>query len=888
MRMECNKDEAIRAKGISERKMTEKDMAGARKFAMKAQNLYPGLDGLPQLLATIDVYVASERKVNGEVDWYGVLGVDPSADDDTIRKHYRKLALVLHPDKNKLEVADGAFKILSEAWSLLSDKAKRTAYDLKRNPRGANLKVPSGSRPAPATGNNGGHSFTSSNNTARNRSAPQTGNNGGRGFTSSNNTTRNQSASRTSNNGAHNFTSNNTTRNQSAPPTGNNGGHNFTRSNNTNRNRSAPVSNSGAHNFTSSDNTMMNQSAPAGNNGVHRAKDDKRTTNPKPARPPPSSSKPNTFWTLCSLCRMQYEYLRTYLNHTLLCPNCHEPFLAFETPPPPAYTHGSYTPWTAYQQKQSSNQQTGLHTTKENTVSSGKDPASTPNAEPACSSGVASFNRANNAANNASGSYSKSDSVRTTASASSCAQSTHGFQPTYEKLEREHKEAKTTAMKEPTLPRKTTVSKKSGGLATGASNIGSSSVFKGESPVKRRRINEFSPNDSRSQGTNQMRMENGGAGIGNLPGFQNCNSEMGRINASRSTRLDIRREPSQLEIRNMLMEKARRELVKKLSEWSSAAESKASVQEEQEKEKEKEKPKATVSGRKSNASKPSESADTINRIRPKTLSATLPTDADENETEPMTMSVPDPDIHDFDKDRTELSFGENQVWAAYDDDDGMPRYYAMIHSVISLKPFKLRISWLNAKSNTELAPLNWVVSGFSKTSGEFRIGKQMDNDSLNSFSHKVKWTKGVRGRIQIYPRKGDVWALYRNWSPDWDELTPDEVIHKYEMVEVIKDYNEDQGVVVVPLVKVSGFKTVFHQHLDPNKVRMIPREELFRFSHQVPSYLLTGQEAENAPKGCLELDPAATPVELLQVITDFKEEETAVASEKGNEEVEET
>ncbi|CBI15689.3 unnamed protein product, partial [Vitis vinifera] len=479
VRMECNKDEAIRAKGISERKMTEKDMAGARKFAMKAQNLYPGLDGLPQLLATIDVY---------------------------------------------------------------------------------------------------------------------------------------------------------------------------------------------------------------------------RTTNPKPARPPPSSSKPNTFWTLCSLCRMQYEYLRTYLNHTLLCPNCHEPFLAFETPPPPAYTHGSYTPWTAYQQKQSSNQQTG--------------------------------------------SYSKSDSVRTTASASSCAQSTHGFQPTYEKLEREHKEAKTTAMKEPTLPRKTTVSKKSGGLATGASNIGSSSVFKGESPVKRRRINEFSPNDSRSQGTNQMRMENGGAGIGNLPGFQNCNSEMGRINASRSTRLDIRREPSQLEIRNMLMEKARRELVKKLSEWT------------------------TVSGRKSNASKSSESADTINRIRPKTLSATLPTDADENETEPMTMSVPDPDIHDFDKDRTELSFGENQVWAAYDDDDGMPRYYAMIHSVISLKPFKLRISWLNAKSNTELAPLNWVVSGFSKTSGE----------------------------IQIYPRKGDVWALYRNWSPDWDELTPDEVIHKYEMVEVIKDYNEDQGI----------------------------------------------------------------------------------------------
>ncbi|KAG0446595.1 hypothetical protein HPP92_028756 [Vanilla planifolia] len=39
---------------------------------------------------------------------------------------------------------------------------------------------------------------------------------------------------------------------------------------------------------------------------------------------------------------------------------------------------------------------------------------------------------------------------------------------------------------------------------------------------------------------------------------------------------------------------------------------------------------------------------------------------------------------------------------------------------------------------------------------------------------------------------------------------------------------------------------------------------MFRFSHRVPSYLLTGHEAHNAPKDCFELDPAATPLELLQ------------------------
>ncbi|KVI06191.1 uncharacterized protein LOC112510387 [Cynara cardunculus var. scolymus] len=37
------------------------------------------------------------------------------------------------------------------------------------------------------------------------------------------------------------------------------------------------------------------------------------------------------------------------------------------------------------------------------------------------------------------------------------------------------------------------------------------------------------------------------------------------------------------------------------------------------------------------------------------------------------MSIPDSDFHDFDDDKTEKAFGENQMWAAYnDDDDGLP------------------------------------------------------------------------------------------------------------------------------------------------------------------------------------------------------------------------
>ncbi|KAK1366504.1 hypothetical protein POM88_042065 [Heracleum sosnowskyi] len=47
----------------------------------------------------------------------------------------------------------------------------------------------------------------------------------------------------------------------------------------------------------------------------------------------------------------------------------------------------------------------------------------------------------------------------------------------------------------------------------------------------------------------------------------------------------------------------------------------------------------------------------------------------------LSMNVPDPDFHDFDEDRTEMSFEDNQVWAAYDDGDCMPQLYAFVQKL---------------------------------------------------------------------------------------------------------------------------------------------------------------------------------------------------------------
>jgi DnaJ family protein C protein 14 len=59
------------------------------------------------------------------VSWFdfvcSILGVNPNCSQEQIRKHYKKIAVLVHPDKNKQPGAEEAFKVLQRSFELIGE-----------------------------------------------------------------------------------------------------------------------------------------------------------------------------------------------------------------------------------------------------------------------------------------------------------------------------------------------------------------------------------------------------------------------------------------------------------------------------------------------------------------------------------------------------------------------------------------------------------------------------------------------------------------------------------------------------------------------------------------------------------------------------------------------
>ncbi|KAJ8939533.1 hypothetical protein NQ314_011100 [Rhamnusium bicolor] len=139
--MDSNKDEANRCIELAEKYIKEKNHLLLQINLMapnSSENNQPRKRNVAQKPEETEKK-APEYSIEQEVavkrikkckDYYEILCVTKDSTDSEIRKAYKKLALQMHPDKNKCPGSSEAFKAIGNAVAVLTDPEKRKQYDL--------------------------------------------------------------------------------------------------------------------------------------------------------------------------------------------------------------------------------------------------------------------------------------------------------------------------------------------------------------------------------------------------------------------------------------------------------------------------------------------------------------------------------------------------------------------------------------------------------------------------------------------------------------------------------------------------------------------------------------------------------------------------------------
>ncbi|XP_037429610.1 uncharacterized protein LOC119295311 [Triticum dicoccoides] len=222
-----------------------------------------------------------------------------------------------------------------------------------------------------------------------------------------------------------------------------------------------------------------------------------------------------------------------------------------------------------------------------------------------------------------------------------------------------------------------------------------------------------------------------------------------------------------------------------------------------------------------------------------------------------------PDFFDFGKIRDINLIAVDQIWALYDNLDGMPRDYAQVKH-IDTSDLRVQLTWLEYNPRNE-QEANWNNKELPVSCGSFCLGGETTTllqDPSTYLSHRVPLTRGKNGNsYQINPNKGEVWALYKRWSMQWSSDADKCRSYGYDVVEVISDGSTNGDVIVSPLMRIEGFVSLF-AHAKDKRYFSIPSSELLRFSHCIPFYRTHGNERVGVAEGLLELDTAALPSDL--------------------------
>lgn len=669
--MECNKDEALRAKALAEKKMLEKDFLGARKMIHKAQKLSSEVNNISQMLTVCDVHCAAGTKVNGEIDWYGVLQVPAFTNDDTlIKRQYRKLALLLHPDKNKFAGAEAAFKLVGQANMTLTDSSKRSAFDMKRRASARPSSYQQPRRPAPVR----------------------------------------------------------------------------------------PVN-------------------------LHQAS---------------NSAGSQTFWTICSNCAMRYQYYTSMLKKAIRCQNCLKPFIAHEL-------NEQTVPSGANQQS------AGMYMN-----------AGAPHNFPGPQTNVPGQQAWNHATPGVHANYGCCDAdVKPKRGADGTTASAAGGRKAKTEFARTAKPSSTAGLKR---GRKSVVESSESSDSETSTDIEEEITVDGSAAINGR-PSQHSRRSSRQKQEVKYKEETDDEDV------DDGNDNIGIFSFKRLRKGGILHSDDQSNERKLNEEKTGHNGF----------------------------------------------ANGLSREKEKIFNSVGNNGDDASYGD--TIICADSEFFDFDQLRDEKQFRANQIWAVYDSQGCMPRFYARITKVSMTPKFMVHFVWLEFDP-TNKAEVAWSRGHLPVACGHFKVGSSGRAKETNMFCQTISCVKGkTKVTYEIYPRKGEIWALFKGWDIGWSSDAHKHTDFEYEVVQVVSDFTTSTSIIVMPLVKIKGFTSLFIQSKEATPY-VIPQDNILRFSHCVPHHSMCGTEREGIPEGALELDPAALPLNLDEAFASVVLESSSV---KGQE-----
>lgn len=211
-------------------------------------------------------------------------------------------------------------------------------------------------------------------------------------------------------------------------------------------------------------------------------------------------------------------------------------------------------------------------------------------------------------------------------------------------------------------------------------------------------------------------------------------------------------------------------------------------------------------------------------------------------------------FHDFDDSESENNFELDQIWALYSEVDGLPHSYARINKFIPLEG-QVEVTLLEPHPMAE-SELQWAEENLPVACGMFRLSKSSCVKEVTVFSYRVTCDEGNSSKsfYRIFPRKGDVWAIYKNWDPSWSYSDLRNNL-EYILVEVLSSFTEETGVTVAALVREENHEPIFRRQLNGcfEQIKTFTRKELLRFSHRIPSHKMNDDKEGNTCNGRISL-----------------------------------